>query len=115
MTCQEIQRLVMPYIRDELSSDELIAFMEHVKHCRECREELEIYFMVDVGLRQLDEGSGAYNIVGQLERKLETSRERLHGIRNMRIFLYAINTLGMMSLIVSILLQCRIWWQYGIL
>ena len=26
--------------------------------CRNCQEELEIYFMVDVGLKQLDTGSG---------------------------------------------------------
>ena len=54
MTCREAERLVTPYIQDKLSGDELEAFLEHLEHCRNCQEELEIYFMVDVGLKQLD-------------------------------------------------------------
>ena len=50
MTCQEAERLVTPYIRDELAGDELEAFLNHIDECPNCREELEIYFMVDVGL-----------------------------------------------------------------
>ena len=53
MTCREAERLVTPYIQDKLSGDELEAFLEHLEHCRNCQEELEIYFMVDVGLKQL--------------------------------------------------------------
>ena len=60
MTCREAERLVTPYIQDKLSGDELEAFLEHLEHCRNCQEELEIYFMVDVGLKQLDTGSGTF-------------------------------------------------------
>ena len=45
MTCQEAERLVTPYIRDELAGDELEAFLNHIDECPNCREELEIYFM----------------------------------------------------------------------
>ena len=41
MTCQEAERLVTPYIRDELSGDELEAFLNHIDECPNCREELE--------------------------------------------------------------------------
>ena len=67
MNCQETQRLVMPYIQDELTPEELEGFLEHVEACPDCREELEIYFTVALGLRQLDEGSGSYNIKGEME------------------------------------------------
>lgn len=33
MTCQEAERLVTPYIRDELSGDELEAFLNHIDEC----------------------------------------------------------------------------------
>ena len=56
MNCQETQRLVMPYIQDELTPEELEGFLEHVEACPDCREELEIYFTVALGLRQLEEG-----------------------------------------------------------
>lgn len=67
MTCEEAERLVMPYINGSITDQELEGFLKHIDHCPECREELEIYFTVDVGIRQLDEGSGTYNIKGALE------------------------------------------------
>lgn len=76
MTCREAERLVMPYINGSITDEELKAFVEHIDHCPDCREELEIYFTVDVGIRQLDEGTGSYNIKGALETALELSRQR---------------------------------------
>ena len=95
MTCREAERLVTPYIQDKLSGDELEAFLEHLEHCRNCQEELEIYFMVDVGLKQLDTGSGTFDIMGALQKRIAES--------------YAVNTLGVMAVLVTVMLQVRIW------
>ena len=43
MTCREAERLVMPYINGSITDEELKAFVEHIDHCPDCREELEIY------------------------------------------------------------------------
>ena len=51
MTCREAERLVMPYINGELTDAELAEFLKHIDTCEDCREELEIYFTVDVGIR----------------------------------------------------------------
>ena len=40
MNCQEAQRLVMPYIQDELTDRELEEFLEHVETCPACQEEI---------------------------------------------------------------------------
>lgn len=109
MTCQEVERMVTPYINDELSGDELEAFLDHIDGCKNCQEELEIYFMVDVGLRQLDQGSGTFDIAGALERKIEDSYGKVSRMWALRTFKYAANTLSAMALIVTILLQFRIW------
>mgnify|MGYP000010672880 CR=1 FL=1 len=58
MTCREAERLVTPYIQDKLSGMSWKRFWSIWNICRNCQEELEIYFMVDVGLKQLDTGSG---------------------------------------------------------
>ena len=108
MTCQEAERLVTPYIRDELSGDELEAFLNHIDECPNCREELEIYFMVDVGLKQLDNGSGTYDIAGDLERKIEDSYMKVSHMWMFRVFRYAVNTLSVMAMAVMVLLQFRI-------
>lgn len=109
MTCQEAEQMVTPYINDELTGDEMEEFLDHIETCKNCREELEIYFMVDVGLKQLDHGSGAFDIAGDLERKIEDSYGKISRMWAFRIMLYVSNTLGIMALFVTVLLQFRIW------
>lgn len=115
MTCMEAEKMVIPYINDQLTLPELEEFMEHIKTCENCREELEIYYTVDVGIKKLDEDSGTYDIAGDLKRKLEESKGVLRRLLLFRITKYAVNTLMVMSLIVTVLLQFRIWWQAGFL
>ena len=115
MTCKEAESLVMPYIKNELTDEELFEFLEHIEHGPECREELEIYFTVDVGIRQLDSETGNYNIKGALETAIEQSRERLEAVRLVKIVRYAVSTLSVMALIITVLLQCRIWLQSGLI
>lgn len=115
MTCKEAESLVMPYIKNELTDEELFEFLEHIEHCPECREELEIYFTVDVVIRQLDSETGNYNIKGALETAIEQSRERLEAVRMVKIMRYAVSTLSVMALIITVLLQCRIWLQAGLI
>ena len=115
MTCKEAESLVMPYIKNELTDEELFEFLEHIEHCPECREELEIYFTVDVGIRQLDSETGNYNIKGALETAIEQSRERLEAVRLVKIVRKAVSTLSVMALIITVLLQCRIWLQSGLI
>ena len=55
MTCVEAEKMVVPYMKDELSPTELEDFLDHIHTCENCREELEIHYMVDVGLKKLDE------------------------------------------------------------
>lgn len=115
MTCKEAEKLVMPYINDDLTDEELQEFLEHMETCPDCREELEIYFTVDVGIRQLDSETGNYNIKGALEAAIERSRQRLMAVRIVKIARYSVSTLCVMALIVTVLLQCRIWLQIGFL
>ena len=81
MTCREAQQMVMPYINHQLSDEELEAFLLHIEECPDCREELEIYFTVDYGIRQLDDDTGAYDIPGALKKSLEQAREHVHCMR----------------------------------
>ena len=70
-TCREIEKMVMPYINHQLDETQLEQFLKHVKNCPACREELEIYYTVSVGLWQLDSGNGVYDIAGSLEESME--------------------------------------------
>lgn len=115
MTCREAERLVMPYISGEITDQELEAFLKHIDTCENCREELEIYYTVDVGIRQLDEGTGTYNIKGAMETALELSRQKIHTLFLLQTARYAVNTLCFWALLVVLILQLRIWGQNGFL
>ncbi|MBQ2250629.1 MAG: zf-HC2 domain-containing protein [Lachnospiraceae bacterium] len=115
MDCRQAEKLVVPYIKDELNMDELDDFLEHVDYCDNCMEELEIHYMVDVGLRKLDEDDTVYDIVGDLQRKLESSAFRIQRFFTFQVTKYAVGTLMSMAVLVMILLQLRIWHQTGFL
>ena len=115
MTCVEAEKMVVPYMKDELSPTELEDFLDHIHTCENCREELEIHYMVDVGLKKLDETDGTYDIVGDLKRKVAESYRSLRQISMLQITTYAVSTLTGMALIVMILLQLRIWNTFGFL
>ena len=115
MTCVEAEKMVVPYMKDELSPTELEDFLHHIHTCENCREELEIHYMVDVGLKKLDEADGTYDIVGDLKRKVAESYRSLRHISMFQITTYAVSTLTGMALIVMILLQLRIWNTFGFL
>lgn len=109
MTCKEAERMVTPYINDELDGDELQAFLAHLENCPNCQEELEIYFMVNAGLKQLDQDSGTFDIIGSLQQRIEESYYRVRRMWAFRILRYVVNTLGIMAVVVTVLLQFRIW------
>ncbi|MCI7795377.1 MAG: zf-HC2 domain-containing protein [Lachnospiraceae bacterium] len=115
MTCMEAEKMVIPYINDKLPVSELEDFIEHIESCENCREELEIHYMVDVGLKKLDDDDATYDIVGDLKRKLEDSARLIRRYAALEVTRYAVNTLMSMAMIVMLLLQIRIWHQTGFL
>ena len=54
MTCKEAEGMVMAYIRHDMDVQQMEEFLEHIDQCENCREELEIYYTVEAGIRQLD-------------------------------------------------------------
>ena len=111
MTCKEAESLVMPYIRHEIDIQEMEDFLEHIDGCENCREELEIYYMVEEGIRQLDSDTDTdrYNIKGDMEADIITSRQQIYRVHLLSALRYAADTLIAMSLVVMFLLQMRIW------
>ena len=99
MTCVEAEKMVVPYMKDELSPTELEDFLDHIHTCENCREELEIHYMVDVGLKKLDEADGTYDIVGDLKRKLESSEAVLRRFFTFQVARYAVSTLMALALV----------------
>lgn len=111
MTCKEAQSLVIPFVRHQMDDEKMEEFLEHIESCKNCAEELEIYYMVEAGIRQLDSDGEDYDIKGDLERDLRSSRKRLAKVYGCSVARYAADTVMFLSVLVTFLLQLRIWWQ----
>lgn len=55
MKCHDVQRMIQGFIEKRLTDEQLEAFLEHIASCRDCYDELEVYYMITTGLLQLDE------------------------------------------------------------
>lgn len=103
MKCEEALTKIEAYIDHTLSGRELEEFLEHIKSCRECYDELETYYIISVGMRYLEEENlESYNIPKMLQEDLHT-RERQ--VRRRNIFRKTAVFLGVLFFIVLLVLM----------
>lgn len=55
MNCMEVQKNIQPFINDRLSLKDLEEYLHHMETCDSCREEYEVYYMLLMGMKILDE------------------------------------------------------------
>lgn len=73
MNCINTQHNILPFIKRTLSEDDMMDFLEHIDGCEECRNELEIYYMIYMGYNRLEtfEEPASYDLKGQMEKELK--------------------------------------------
>ena len=84
MTHLEAQSYIMPFIEGKVPTDKQEDFVIHMRNCKKCHEELEVYYTLLEGMRQLDNRETMSN---DLSKDLENELINLsHGVRNRRGF-----------------------------
>ena len=73
VSCYEIRQKIKSYIKEEMELPEACEFVNHVRNCKECREELEAFYAFSSALQQIDykddvKGNFFLNIEKRLER-----------------------------------------------
>ena len=76
MICKEIENMIPSFLADDLDTDDLREFMEHVDNCDECMEELSIQFLVLEGLARLETGN-VFDLQNELEIRLDEAAHNL--------------------------------------
>jgi hypothetical protein len=108
--CQEAQRLVMQYINKDLLGRQLEEFLEHVKTCKDCYEELEIYYTIQFALQQLENNEEVvYNIHNSLVEDLLQTSKKIYKKRHQYIYSLIIVFLAQMAVIITLVAQLQIW------
>ncbi|MBE5944047.1 MAG: zf-HC2 domain-containing protein [Lachnospiraceae bacterium] len=91
MTCFEAQSNIMAFIDKKLPNDKVIEFVRHTKHCPNCSEELEIYYTLVVGMREIDEGKDlSANFKKDLENELDKIDNRVKNVKRAKISTFGI-------------------------
>lgn len=86
MKCREFQKKIPSLINKTVPVEELPEIIEHVEGCKDCYDELEIYYIIQNGLEEDD--NSTMNFVGQLEDSIKHFKKRINNFEMTRA-LYA--------------------------
>lgn len=82
MNCLEAQSKIMAFIENKLPDDDLREFIKHVRSCKNCYEELDIYYTLIVGMKQLDESDNvSVDFKNSLNNRLDEEMNRLTTVK----------------------------------
>lgn len=85
MDCKEFERQIPDFIEQKMDYRTLTKFMEHLKGCEECKEELSIQFLVREGISRLEDGS-SFDLQKELNQRMTAAKVK---IRRNDLFLSA--------------------------
>ena len=75
MYCAKFQKQISSFINNNLDINEMDMFINHARKCRDCYEELEINYMVNIGLEKIEKDeSASFDLKGELEKWLTITR-----------------------------------------
>ena len=84
--------MIPQFLSDDLTTEELREFMEHIENCTDCKEELTIEFLVSEGLARLENGA-VFDLQKELSERIATAERYLHWRENVQMLLYILEGL----------------------
>lgn len=82
----QAQSLIIPYCEDRLPADRQEDFVIHMKNCPECHKELEIYYTLIKGIKEIDENRPlTQDFADDLEESLDRMKGRARGRKSILI------------------------------
>lgn len=110
MDCKEVRSLVMPFIKEEIPEEKLEPFLKHISNCKDCYEELEIYYTVHAGIQGLDQDQfTTYDLSGALKTELEEAQERVRSHHAFTVFRIFVGAIAVILTLLAVVFQFRRW------
>ena len=87
MVCGEFQKLIPDFIEQSLNVDNFEQFTWHANECKDCMEELEIHYMIRVGLERIEQdNSKNLDIIGELKARLAYCENKADSLYKYKIY-----------------------------
>lgn len=85
MDCREAQSLYTAFIDQKLDIDKTEEFIQHIETCSNCRDEIEVYFIVYSGIRQLDnEEEDISDFQAAFKKMLQEKKDEIYHVHRAR-------------------------------
>lgn len=102
--------MIPGFLSNTLNTKELEGFINHVKECPDCYEELEIMLILSIGLQELNEDSRiSYNFGNLLENKIKEAEFYCERIKRMHRINFIVFLILHMSVMIGITMQVIQW------
>lgn len=108
MDCREFENNIRSFIKDQLPDEKYDSFIEHYDKCSECKEELEILYLVHHTINIDEPDNFSFNLKEQLEMHIKEVEDKVYlrykkrFLRNVSIILAELTTC--MAMVVFILI-----------
>lgn len=77
MRCNDFIKIMPEFINETMQEEDYDSFIKHVKTCSSCKDELEIHYMIQVGLERIETDSAkSFDIPKELQNQLIRYEER---------------------------------------
>ena len=91
----EAQSYIMPFIEGRLPDAKRLEFVMHMKNCRSCHDELEIYYTLMTGMQILsDDAAPSGNFSKDLETKLKKMEHKAKSKRSIKVSMFTVVTVA---------------------
>ncbi len=96
----EAQSYIMPFIEDKIPEAKQEDFVLHMNSCPKCREELEIYYTLMIGMKQIDSKQEiATDFSADLSARLKKLEHHLKGRKRRKFSAFSIVIAGIVAAI----------------
>ena len=75
MNCREFQKRIPDIINNKVPDECLLDVVNHVERCKDCYDELEIYYVLEYGLKD-DDSKKSMNLIGRLNGRIKKLRNK---------------------------------------
>lgn len=87
--CKRHEKQIPDFLEDRLSVRDLSDFLEHGDRCRNCRDELQVQYLVTAGISKLETGE-TFNLQRELSEYVAAERARLRRRKKMALTAYGL-------------------------
>lgn len=108
MDCITFNKEIDAFLNDRLDDEELNEFLNHLKSCSGCCEELEINYIVHEAMIRLGKNDSGFNLASAYRHELKNSQEYMEMRKRLMLVSFVFRTLTFWVLLGTLFVFFRV-------